>query len=61
MTSKDIQSFLDEVFEEKLSPSKISNLSKVFHQFREAWQNSKLERHYKAVFADVVFVTVRRR
>jgi transposase-like protein len=60
MTSNDIKEFLDEVFEEKMSPSKISNLAKTFHKFRKAWQNSKLEKHYKAVFADVVFITVKR-
>lgn len=60
MTSNDIQSFLEEVFEEGLSPSKISNLSKAFHKFREAWQNAKLEKHYKAVFGDVIFITVKR-
>lgn len=60
MTSKDIESFLKEVFAENLSPSKLSDLAKVFNKFREAWKNSKLERHYKVVFGDVVFVTVRR-
>jgi len=60
MTANDIQSFLDEVFEEGLSPAKISNLSKAFHQFRETWQTAKLEKHYKVVFGDVIFITVRR-
>lgn len=60
MTGGDIKSFLNEVFNEKISPAKISDLVKVFNQFREAWQKSKLEKHYKAVFADVVFVTVKR-
>lgn len=60
MTSNDIKEFLDEVFEEKMSPAKISNLTKVFNQFRRAWQNSSLEKHYKAVFGDVVFITVKR-
>ena len=60
MTSNDIKEFLDEVFEEKMSPAKISNLAKTFHKFRKAWNNSKLEKHYKAVYADVVFVTVKR-
>jgi len=60
MTSEDIKSFLDEVFEEGLSPSKISNLAKAFNKFRTAWQDSKLEKHYKAVFGDVIFVTVKR-
>lgn len=60
MTSNDIQSFLDEVFEEGMSPSKISNLAEVFNKFRTAWQNAKLEKHYKVVFGDVIFVTVKR-
>ncbi len=60
MTGGDIKAFINEVFNDKISPAKISELSKTFNQFREAWQKSKLESHYKAVFADVVFVTVKR-
>lgn len=60
MTSQDIQSFLDEVFEKGMSPSKISNLAEVFNKFRNAWQNAKLEKHYKVVFGDVIFITVKR-
>ena len=60
MTSNDIEEFMREVFEEGMSPAKISNLSKAFNKFRTAWENSKLERRYKAVFGDVVFITVRR-
>ena len=60
MTSEDIKSFLDEVFEGGMSPSKISNLAKVFNKFRTAWQNAKLEKHYKVVFGDVIFITVKR-
>jgi len=60
MTSNDINEFLNEIFEENMSPAKISNLSKVFNKFRVAWQNSKLEKHYKVVYGDVIFITVRR-
>jgi len=60
MTGGDIKSFINEVFNDKISPAKISDLSKTFNQFRVAWQNSKLESHYKVVFADVVFITVKR-
>ena len=60
MTTQDIQSFLDEVFAEGMSPAKISNLAAVFNKFRNAWQNAKLEEHYKVVFGDVIFITVRR-
>jgi transposase-like protein len=60
MTFNDIQDFLTEVFDHSVSPSTISELTKTFNQFRTAWENSKLEPHYLCVFADVVFVTVKR-
>ncbi len=47
-------------FLKKTCPHKISNLAKVFNKFRIAWQNSKLEKHYKVVYGDVIFITVRR-
>lgn len=60
MTSNDINEFLNEVFEKNMSPAKISNLAKVFNKFRIAWENSKLEKSYKVVYGDVIFITVRR-
>lgn len=60
LTFTDIQSFLTEVFDHSVSPTTISELTKTFHKFRLAWQNSVLETHYKVVFADVIFVTVKR-
>lgn len=60
MTSNDIKEFLDEIFEKNMSPSKISNLAKIFNKFRKAWQNSKLEKHYKVVFGGAIWITVKR-
>lgn len=60
MTSSDIKSFLDEVFEENMSPSKLSNIAKTFNKFRVAWRNSKLEKRYKVIFGDAVWITVKR-
>ena len=60
MSGNDISSFVSECFGDKISPSKICELSKAFGKFREAWNESKLESHYKVVFGDVIFVTVRR-
>lgn len=60
LSGNDISSFISECFGEKASPSKIGELSKVFHKFREAWENSPLEKHYKVAFGDVIFITVRR-
>ena len=60
MTSRDISELIREMFGEGVSATKITNLAKVFHQFREAWENSKLEKHYLAMFCDCIFITVRR-
>lgn len=60
LSGNDISSFISECFGEKASPSKIGELSKAFHKFREAWENSSLEAHYKVAFGDVIFITVRR-
>jgi putative transposase len=60
LSGADIESVIKEMFGEGVSASKIDKLSKVFNKFRTAWQNSKLENYYKIIFADVVFITVRR-
>jgi transposase-like protein len=60
LSFEDIRSFLDEMFDNSVSPSTLSELAKTFHQFRNAWFNSKLEKHYLVVFCDVIFITVKR-
>lgn len=60
MTSRDISDLIKEMFGEGVSATKITNLSKVFNKFRDAWENSQLEKHYLAVFCDCLFITVRR-
>lgn len=60
MTSRDISDLIKEMFGEGVSATKITNLSKVFHQFREAWEHSTLEKHYLVLFCDCIFITVRR-
>lgn len=60
LSGNDISSFISECFGGKASPSKIGELSKVFHKFRTSWENSPLEPHYKVAFGDVIFITVRR-
>jgi len=60
MTSRDISELIEEMFGDSVSATKITNLSKVFNQYRVAWQNSKLDSYYKAIFCDCIFITVRR-
>jgi putative transposase len=60
MTSRDIRDLMKEMFGEGVSATKVSNLSKVFGKFRQAWENSRLEKRYLALFCDCIFITVRR-
>ena len=60
MTSRDISDLIKEMFGNGVSATKITNLSKVFNDFRKAWENSQLEKSYKVIFCDCIFITVRR-
>jgi transposase-like protein len=60
MTSRDVSATISELFGSSVSATKVSNLAKSFNNFRTAWQSSRLERHYLAIFADCLFITVRR-
>lgn len=60
MTSRDIADVLQEFFQEKKSHTSINNLAKAFHQLRETWENSALQKHYSVIFCDALFITVRR-
>lgn len=60
MTSRDISEIMKEMFGEGVSATKVSRLSQVFGKFRDAWENSRLEERYLAMFCDCIFITVRR-
>ncbi len=60
MTSRDISELIKELFGDSVSATKVTNLSKVFNEYRTAWQNSKLDSYYKVIFCDCIFITVRR-
>jgi putative transposase len=60
MTTRDISDVLKKFFGENKSHTSINNLAEKFRDLRMAWENSKLEKHYVAVFCDVLFVVVRR-
>ncbi len=60
MTSRDISELIEEMFGDSVSATKITSLSKVFNEYRVAWQNSKLDNYYKVIFCDCIFITVRR-
>jgi putative transposase len=60
MTSRDISDLVKQLFGDSVSATKVTNLSKIFNEFRLAWENTKLDSHYKVVFCDCLFITVRR-
>lgn len=60
LSGTDIKDIIEQMFGGGVSASKVNKLSHTFHKFRMAWQNTPLEKHYKVVFADVVYVKVRR-
>ena len=60
MTTRDIADVLEDFFQETKSHTSINNMAKEFHKMRIAWNNSALESNYRAIFCDVMFITVRR-
>lgn len=60
LTCRDIQHILDDFFDQKMSPSKISSLAEHFHTMRKAWEASLLEDEYLTVFCDAIFITLKR-
>ena len=60
MSSRDISSVLEAFFKESKSHTSINQMAKKFHEIRTAWENSRLETHYKVIFCDATYITVRR-
>lgn len=60
LTTRDISDILKDFFGEEMSYSQVSNLAEKFHEIRQAWENSPLESHYKVVYCDALYITLRR-
>jgi putative transposase len=60
LTTRDISDVFKSFFSEDISFSQISKLANQFNELRMAWHNAPLERYYKVLFCDVIFITVRR-
>lgn len=60
MTSRDISDLLADFFGEKISKSSVNNLAKSFHDIRQSWAKSPLEKTYKVIYCDAIYITVRR-
>jgi transposase-like protein len=60
MTTRDISDVMVDFFGNSVSHTTVANLAEQFHGIREAWENSKLDATYRAIFCDCIFITVRR-
>jgi putative transposase len=60
LSSRDISSVLQEFYGENISYSTISNMAKEFHALRKSWESTKLQKHYKVIYLDCLYQTLRR-
>ena len=60
MTTRDISEIMTDFFGDSVSHTTVSNLAEQFHGIRLAWEKSKLDTNYHAIFCDCIFITVRR-
>lgn len=60
MTTRDVADVMTDFFGDSVSHTTVANLAEQFHGIREAWEKSKLDTTYHAIFCDCIFITVRR-
>ncbi|MBU1991478.1 transposase [Patescibacteria group bacterium] len=60
MTTRDISDVMTDFFGDSVSHTTVANLAAQFHDIRNAWEKSKLDTKYHAIFCDCIFITVRR-
>lgn len=60
LTTRDVSDIMKEFFGEDVSFSQVSNLAERFNELRLAWEESMLEPYYKLVYADAIYITVKR-
>jgi transposase-like protein len=60
MTTRDISEVMTDFFGDSVSHTTVANLAEQFHDIRTAWEHSKLDTTYHAIFCDCIFITVRR-
>ena len=60
LTTRDVSDILKGFFGEEVSCATVSNLEERFNELRKAWEKSHLEIHYKVVYGNALYITVRR-
>ena len=60
MTTRDVSEVLGDFFGEDISYAQVSNLAEKFNEVRLAWEKTSLEKHYKVIYCDAIYVCVKR-
>lgn len=60
ISTRDVKDLLKTCFNESLSATSVNKLAQEFSVLRKAWKDQKLDKYYKVVYLDVVFITVKR-
>jgi putative transposase len=60
MTSRDISEVMESFFGNSVSHTTVNKLAEQFHEIRMGWEKSVLDDRYSVIFADCIFITVRR-
>jgi putative transposase len=60
MTTRDISDVMTDFFGDSVSHTTVANLAEQFHDIRIAWEKSRLDSTYHAIYCDCIFITVRR-
>lgn len=60
LSTRDVSHILDGYFGHTVSRDTINNLASSFQELREAWEKRALDPHYKAIYCDALFTTLKR-
>lgn len=60
LSMRDISSLLEEFYGESMSFARINDISEEFHNLRKSWEDKKLDKSYKVIYADCQYQSLRR-
>lgn len=61
LTTRDIESLVENIYGKKLSSSKTSNIYKLFYKEMELFRNRRINKHNPLMYIDATFINTRRR
>jgi len=60
LTTRDIEDVFKEIFNQKMSPTTVSNITGKFQETREAWLNRPISSEYYFIYIDALMINVKR-